>query len=114
MKEKEFDFDKSYEDLLQEAEKVGKRDDVLFQTLMKEFSRVKVLCDRMNKELENGEIAGMSVGSRGNEVYKSNPVIKDYISAHKALVATSLSIHKMLADFETAENEKPKDNGDWL
>lgn len=105
MEEKEFDFEKSYNDILERAKENEMYDDMIFQTLMREFKRVKELCDRMVEELNETQIASEQEGSKGQYTYKSNPVIKDYIAAHKALVSTSVQLEKMLANVSVSDGD---------
>lgn len=102
--EDNFDFDKSYEELLEKAQSIGFDKDMVFQTTMKEYKRLKLLCDRMVEEIDSQPIADMQEGSKGNLQYKSNPVIKDYISGHKALVSTGITLSKMLEGVLTSSN----------
>lgn len=104
----EFDFEKSYNDILEQAKTNGLENDLVFQTLIKEFRRMKELCDRMTEEIDRQPIADMVEGSKGQYQYKSNPVIKDYISGHKALVSTSAALKELLANVNTSNDN------DWL
>lgn len=105
-KEKEFDFDTSYQALLDKAEELGVSEDLIFQTLLKEFKRMKKVCDDLYNGIEeNGMI--YVVEQRGQEMLKSNPLTKEYVSAHKTLVLTCGSIQKLLANISTS-------NDDWL
>lgn len=102
---KEFDFEKAYEDLLTRADEVGMSDDVIFQTLMKEFKRMKNICDKLYAGIEQDGVSFIGEGSMGQEVYKSNPLVKDYVSAHKTLVSTCGELNKLLANVSGRNND---------
>ena len=107
-KKKEFDFEKSYREFMKQAEDNGLSDNMMFQTLMKEFKRIKEICDSLYKGIEEIGAAFVEEVSKGQQVYKTNPCIKDYVSAHKTLVSTSESIKNLLA-------KVPQNNeNDWL
>lgn len=108
MEEKEFDFEKSYNDILEKSKEVGMYDDMVFQSLMKEFKRVKLLCDRMDEELNEQPVASEQEGSKGQYTYKSNPVIKDFLAAQKNLVNICNALEKKLA------NVGDNNSDDWM
>ena len=91
-----FDFDKSAKLLLEEAERKGLADDLIFKTQFKEFKRMNSLCDLLYKEIEEGELTELAYSREGKETIKSNPLIKDYTTAHKTLITTANSLFKLL------------------
>lgn len=107
-KEKEFNFEKAYDTLMKDAKKNGYQDDMVFNTLIKEFKRVKILCDRLSEEIEANKIMFKDEGSKGQTVHKTNPAIKDYLASEKALVTTSQALKDYLDNITT------DDSDDWL
>lgn len=107
-KEKEFDFEKAYEEYMKKAEQLGLADNLVFNTQMKEFKRMKTVCDELYHGIEENGVAFIEENSRGKEVYKANPLTKDYVSAHKTLILTSATIEKLLANFGSSTED------DWL
>lgn len=87
-KEKEFDFDKAYKDFMEKAENAGISNDMLFQTMMKEFKRLKQLSDEFYAGIEKMGVSYVEAGSKGQPTFKANPLNKDYLNANKALVLT--------------------------
>ena len=108
MAKKEFNFEVAYEEYMKRAEKVGLSDDIVINTQMKEFKRLKAICDELYQGIEANGIAFIEPNSRGKDVYKPNPLVKEYVSAHKVLISTSSQIEKLLANFGTAKED------DWL
>lgn len=106
-KEKEFDFEKSYDELLEKAKKVGLSDDAVFQTMMKEFKRMKSICDELYDGIEKQGVSYTEETFKGREVFKSNPLTNDYVKAHRILVSTCGEIRKIFANIQTNED-------DWL
>lgn len=109
MKTKEFNFEEAYAQILKDAEEAGLADDVVFRTTVKEFKRMKDLCDKIYDGIDDVSLEG--VGSKGQTVFKSNPLIKDYVSAHKALIGTCTELRKMLEAFNKPQQT---DEDDWL
>lgn len=105
-KEKEFNFDEAYNSIMEQAKRVGMDNDMVFQTQMKEFKRMKIMCDRLWESIEHSEVAYIEVGTKGQDIFKSNPLNKEYVSAHKTLISTSQAIKETLAKVGT--------DGDWL
>lgn len=108
MAKKEFNFDVAYEEYMKKAEQIGLADDIVFNTQMKEFKRIKNICDELYKGIEENGVSFIEQNSRGHDVYKANPLTKDYVSAHKTLILTSAQIEKLLANFGSAQED------DWL
>lgn len=106
METKEFNFEEAYNAILKRAESCGMSEDMIFQTTMKEFRRMKELCDRMAEDIEMSRISDDEMGSKGQYTHKTNPVIRDYVTAHKALISTSMALKEMLA--------KVGSEDDWL
>lgn len=106
-KEKEFDFEKSYNEILVKAENAGLSDDAVFQTMMKEFKRMKNICDELYKGIEEQGVSYVEETFKGRETFKSNPLTNDYVKAHRILVSTCGEIRKILANISTNED-------DWL
>lgn len=102
----EFDFDASAQKLIEFAELCGVADDGKFKTIFLEWCRMKKLCDRLFKEIEDGDVVESAISKKGAETFKSNPLIKDYTNAHKTLVATTTSLQKYL------DSVKPKELDD--
>lgn len=107
-KKNEFNFDVAYEDYMKRAEELGLADNIVFNTQMKEFKRIKNVCDELYKGIEENGVAFVEKNSRGCDVYKANPLTKDYVSAHKTLILTSAQIEKLLANFGSTKED------DWL
>lgn len=105
--EQEFNFEKAYQEILDEAKKVGMDQDVTFQTLMKEFRRMKYVCDRLYEALEKCDLVYEEESFKGRMVTKTNPIVKEYVQAHKVLVSTSETLQDTLANF-------PRNEDDWL
>lgn len=103
----DFDFDALAEKTVKEAEQCGVAESITFKSIFSEFCRIKKLCDRLFDEIENGDVFENALGSRGQQTYKSNPLIKDYTNAHKTLVATATALQKYLSSV------KPKDDDDY-
>lgn len=106
-KEKEFDFDKAYNEILSKAESAGLSEDAVFQTMMKEFKRMKQICDELYKGIEAQGVSYVEETYAGRTVFKSNPLTNDYVKAHRILVSTCGEIRKILANISTSED-------DWL
>lgn len=102
-----FKFEEAYKTIMEQAKKSGMWDDMIFQTLMREFKSANELCKRLKKDLDDCEISFNEEGSRGQIVKKSNPVIKDYVAAQKNLVSISKALEEKLA------NVKPNED-DWM
>lgn len=108
MTKKEFNFDVAYEEYLKKAEQLGLADSIVFNTQMKEFQRMKKVCDELYRGIEENGVSIIQPNSSGKDVYKANPLVKDYVSAHKTLILTSTTIEKLLANFDTSNED------DWL
>ncbi|MBQ0113189.1 MAG: hypothetical protein KBT03_08685 [Bacteroidales bacterium] len=106
--EKEFNFDETYNNILEQAKENGMYDDMVFQTLMREFKSVNELCLRMKEDIDNAQISDVEEGSTGQFKLKSNPVIKDYLAAQKNLVNISAALEKKLANVNQSNED------DWL
>lgn len=106
-KNDEFDFEKSYQDLMNQAKDSGLWNDMVFQTLMKEFKRLKNVCDLLYKQVDSLGVSYTEVGSMGQTTLKSNPATKEYVTAHKTLVNTCSALKEMLAKVGNSDN-------DWL
>lgn len=98
--EKEFNFEETYNNILKQAEENGMYDDMVFQTLMREFKSVNELCIRLKEDIDNGHISDNEEGYNGQLKLKSNPVIKDYLAAQKNLVNISAALEKKLANID--------------
>lgn len=107
-KKDEFNFEESYQNILKQAKENGMYDDMIFQTLMREFKSVNDLCVRLKDDVDNQDISLNEKGSRGQYSLKSNPVIKDYLAAQKNLVNISAALEKKLANVNTSSED------DWL
>lgn len=97
---KEFNFEETYNRILDQAKENGMYDDMIFQTLMREFKSVNELCIRLKEDIDNEQVSNTEEGSRGQLVLKSNPVIKDYLAAQKNLVNISAALEKKLANVD--------------
>lgn len=106
MGKKEFNFDVAYEEYMKKAEQLGLADDIVFNTQMKEFKRMKIICDELYKGIEENGVAFVEESFKGRSVYKSNPLTKDYVSAHKTLILTSAQIAKLLANFGSLNDDE--------
>lgn len=102
---KEFDFEKAYQEILQQAEENGAENDMVFQTLMREFKRMKKVCDELYTKLDEVGIAYQEVGSMGQTTFKSNPLVNEYVKAHKTLVSTCASLKDYLDKFKMANDD---------
>lgn len=92
----EFNFEETAKRFLEEAEKKGLLDNLNFKVQFKELCRMNKLCDDMYHDLEGEDLTTAAFSREGKETIKSNPLIKDYTTAHKTLITTSNSIQKML------------------
>lgn len=102
-----FDFEKAYQEILDKAKDNGMADDMVFQTLMKEFKRMKQVCDELYTKIEEVGVCYQEETFKDRQVFKSNPLTKEYVSAHKTLVSTCGELNEMLAKVSTSKN-------DWL
>lgn len=104
-KEKEFDFEKAYQDILDRAMACGKADDMVFQTLMREFKRMKNVCDQLYKGIEENGVSLEQPNTNGDIIFKANPLTNEYVKAHKTLVSTSSELNKLLLDINGEEED---------
>lgn len=104
MKEKKFDFEEACQQITESAKKCGMEDDVVFQTLFKEFKRIKNVCDELYKSIEARGVAYYEEGTKGQQIYRSNPSTKEYVTAHKTLVSTCSALRDILPDTENDED----------
>lgn len=105
-KKKEFNFEKAYADILTQAKESGMYDDMIFQTLMREFKSINDLCVRLKEDIDSMPVSDNEEGYNGQLKLKSNPVIKDYIAAQKNLVNISGALEKKLANVDIkADND---------
>lgn len=102
----EFDFDAYAEKLLEQAELCGVAEDGKFKTIFLEWCRMKVVCDKLFKEISEGDVLETATNKKGVSTVKANPCIKDYTNAHKTLVATTTSLQKYM------DGVKPKELDD--
>lgn len=103
-KEQGFDFDKAYKEFSKLADSGGLKDDLSFQTVFKEFKRMKLVCDEMYTKIEEVGVSYQEEGSKGQITYKTNPLNKEYISAHKALVGTCETLKRMSENVNKVED----------
>lgn len=101
----DFDFDLYVARTLEQAAKGGIAENITFKSIFNEFVRMKRICDRLYKAIEEDDVYKEALGSRNQEVYKSNPLTKDYINAHKTLVSTAASLQKFLDSVATNDEE---------
>lgn len=101
----DFDFDTYVARTLEAAEKGGISENITFKSIFNEFVRMKRICDRLYAALDEDDVYKEGLGSRNQEVYKSNPLIKDYINAHKTLVSTASALQKFLDNVATEEED---------
>lgn len=102
--EKEFNFEETYNNILEQAKETGMYEDMVFQTLMREFKNVNDLCIRLKEDIDMQQVSNTEEGSRGQLQLKSNPVIKDYLAAQKNLVNISSALEKKLANVGQIED----------
>ena len=100
-----FNFTEYAQRLLDEAEAKGIKDNLIFKTQFKEFCRLNSLCDRMWGEIDNGTLTEPAYGKKGEETVKSNPLIKDYTTAHNTLITTANSLFKLLDSVKAVEKD---------
>jgi len=105
MGKKEFDFEKALKDILEQAEKQGLADDMVFQTLLEEFRRTKGFCDELYRGIKEQGAFYKEKGSMGQDTFKSNPLNKDYVSMQKQLIATCDSLKEKLANISSDGEE---------
>lgn len=102
----DFDFDAYVQKTLEQAERSGVAENITFKSIFNEFVRIKKICDRLYKAIEEDEMYVEAVGSRNQEVFKANPLTKDYINAHKTLVSSAISLQKFLDSVVVKQDEK--------
>lgn len=102
----DFDFDLYVSRTLEQAEKGGISENITFKAIFNEFVRMKHICDRLYEAIEADDVYKEAMGSRKQEVFKSNPLTKDYINAHKTLVSTATSLQKFLDNVKTKDEEE--------
>lgn len=100
-----FDFDLYVARTLEQAEKGGISENITFKSIFNEFVRMKRICDRLYEAIEADDVYKEALGSRNQEVYKSNPLTKDYINAHKTLVSTASALQKFLDNVSTEKED---------
>lgn len=100
----EFDFEKAYNDILEQAKRTGMYEDMIFQTLLREFKAINDVCVRLKKSIDEDNVCDFIEGSKGQYAWKTNPAIKDYVAAQKNLVSISSALEKKLANDSTSSN----------
>lgn len=105
-KEKEFDFEKVYNEILERAKDSGMSDDMVFQTLMKEFYRMKNVCDQLYKGIEETGVSIHQPNTNGAIILKANPLTNEYVKAHKTLVSTATELNELLENINGEDEEE--------
>lgn len=103
---KEFDFEKALAKIMQAAIENGMQDDVIFNTLIKEFQRMKKVCDDLYAKIEEVGVCYEEETFKGRVTFKGNPLVNEYVKAHKTLVATCTELNKILAIVQKSEDEE--------
>ena len=105
MRGKEFNFEKSLKIIKKAIQENGLQEDMVLNTLLTEFIRLKKVCDELYAKIDEVGVCYEEETFKGRKAFKQNPLVNEYVKAHKTLVATGSELEKYIEKLGTTKEE---------